>query len=131
MSDPHDSVLAALEGSAEVRKMIDRRVFNLVAPHGTARPYLVYQLVSHARGHTFDGPDVLTMPVFQLKAVGRNGEEARKLAKLARRAVDGNRRDFEGAFVENAIDDVEAGSAGEGHDFITRLDVQVAHGQED
>lgn len=82
--------------------MIDRAVYNLIktavpahgvyeilAPQGTAAPFVVYTCVSEARWKHLQGPSGMAQDLFQIDVYGATSAAARALAATIETALDG------------------------------------------
>lgn len=100
MSNIEKAMVDAVGGDATVSGLVGARIYPLVAPQGSTRPYLVYQRISTPRVRSHDGPSGLAMPRFQWTGVtdGLQGavkySQLRTLADALRAVLDGYHGDM-------------------------------------
>lgn len=65
------------------------RVFPLVAPQGTAAPYITFQRISSLDTGTMDGTESLDMGRFQIKVFAKTYKESVVIAEAVKTAMSG------------------------------------------
>jgi len=79
-------------GLFEILKTIPQvgaRVFPLVAPQGTASPYITFQRISSLDMGTMDGTESLDMGRFQIKVFAKTYKDSVLIAEAVKTAMSG------------------------------------------
>jgi hypothetical protein len=98
--------------------LVSGRVYPLLAKQGTAKPYIVYQIISAERVHSDDGPAHNTMPRVQIDCYGQTYEQARSVFEAVRVDLDGFSGPLETADSPPEIVNVQAIELMSESDFI-------------
>lgn len=83
-------VRMALLSSAEVLALLGDRVHAMLAPSGTALPYITYQLIAGARQATLVASSDLRSARIQFNCWAASYAEAKALAEAAQKALAGS-----------------------------------------
>lgn len=94
-----EALVARLAADGTVAGLVTTRIYRNKAPLGTARPYLVYQVIDSFRDHALDGPTGLNAGRVQFSAWAATHLAAKAIADAVRASLDGYRGTLSGVAV--------------------------------
>lgn len=106
-----------LTGDSAIAALVALRIFPVIAPQGTLRPYMTYQRITAKRVRSLGGPSGLANPRFQIDCWAEDYDGALDLGEKVRAAMDG----FTGVMGTVTVGAVLLDSDRDDHEIETEL----------
>lgn len=98
------AVFAMLQASPAAVAVLADRVYPVELPADSLLPAVAYQLIDERRGALPRGMSRQRRSLLQLSVVGRDYDEAHAVAELLRSALDRQRGQYGGVYVQDVIE---------------------------
>lgn len=110
-----NALFEQLKDNAGVAAIVSTRIYNSVAPEGSALPFIVLEQIGGDRDHHTGGANGLTRREFQITSYDDKPNDAETLAEAIRDALDGFRgtmgttdtENVRGSFLSSSLDKFE------------------------